>query len=175
MSTLVSFDGLANKDFCITYYIVSGFVLLCITPLLLWFTTNIQQILGHAVDAIRRIYLATTRVFGTLYQWYTLWREIRQLQPIGQRHMNGNTDHRLPQMLQLPDKWITEIRQQWTLTPFGDHITISQDLLQEYQVNTAEPSFDLHFPNVTQQRIKPPQLCIMTTHLRNSSRVRKGV
>ena len=30
MSTLDSFDGLANKDFSITYYIASGFVLLCI-------------------------------------------------------------------------------------------------------------------------------------------------
>ena len=60
MSTPDSFDGLANKDFGITYYIASGFVLLCVTPLLLRFTTNIQQILGHAVDAIRRIYLATT-------------------------------------------------------------------------------------------------------------------
>ena len=84
MSTLDSFDGLANKDFGITYYIASGFVLLCVTPLLLWFTTNIQQILGHTLHTIRHIYLAMTRVFGTLYQWYTLWREIKQLQPIGQ-------------------------------------------------------------------------------------------
>ena len=74
MSTPDSFDGLANKDFSITYYIISGFVLLCVTPLLLQFTTNIQQILGHAADAIRHIYLATIEVFGTLYQWYTLWR-----------------------------------------------------------------------------------------------------
>ena len=84
MSTLDSFDGLANKDFGITYYIASGFVLLSITPLLLWFTTNFQLIFGQAVDAIRCIYLATTQVFRTLYQWYTLWREIKQLQPIGQ-------------------------------------------------------------------------------------------
>ena len=59
-------------------------------------------------------------------------------------------------MLLPPDKWITEIRQQWILTPFEDHITISQDLPQEYQVNTAELSFDLHFPNITQQQINIP-------------------
>ena len=93
MSTPDSFDGLANKDFGITYYIRSGFVLLCVTPLLLWFTTNIQQILRHMVNAIRCIYLAMTQAFRTLYQWNTLWREIKQLQPIGQQHMNGNTDH----------------------------------------------------------------------------------
>ena len=156
MSTLDSFDGPANKDFSITYYIVLGFVLLCITPLLLRFTTNIQQIFGHAADALRRIYLETTQVFGTLYQWYALWREIKQLQPIRQQHTNGNTDHRLQQMLSPLDEWIIEIRQQWTLTPFKDHIKSSHDPPQEYQVNTTELSFDLHFPNVTQQRIYTP-------------------
>ena len=40
--------------------------------------------------------------------------------------------------------------------PFEDHIPISQDLLQESQVNIVELSFDLHFPNVTQQRINAP-------------------
>ena len=57
----------------------------------------------------------------------------------------------MPQTLPPPDEWITEIRQQWTLTPSEDYITISQDWLQEHQVNIAELSFDLHFPNVTQQ------------------------
>ena len=65
--------------------------------------------------------------------------------------MNGDTNHRLPQMLPPPDKCITEIWQQWTPTPFEDHIPISQDPPQESQVNTVELSFDLHFPNVTQQ------------------------
>ena len=70
--------------------------------------------------------------------------------------MNRNTDHQLLQVLPSPDEWITKIRQQWTPTPFEDHITISQDLPQEYQVNTTELSFDLHFPNVTQQQINTP-------------------
>ena len=156
MSTVDSFDGPANKDFGITYYIVSGFVLLRITPLLLRFTTNIQQIFGHVADAIGCIYLATSHVFGTLYQWYTLWREIKQLYLIRQRHMNGNTDCQLPQTLQPLDEWIIEIRQQWTPTPFQDHIKISQDLLQEYQVNATELSFDFHLPTITQQRINIP-------------------
>ena len=59
-------------------------------------------------------------------------------------------------MLPPPDECITEIWQQWTPTPFEDHIPISQDLPQEPQVNTVELSFDLHFPNVTQQRINTP-------------------
>ena len=64
--------------------------------------------------------------------------------------MNGNTDHRLPQTLPPSDEWITEIRQQWTPTSFEDHITTCQDLPQEYQVNTVELSFDLHFPHIIQ-------------------------
>ena len=156
MSTLDSFDGLANKDFGITYYIVSGFVLLSITPLLLRFTTNIQQIFGHMADVIGHIYLATSHVFGTSYQWYALWREIKQLHLIRQWHTNGNTDCQLPQMQQPLDEWIIEIRQQWTPTPFKDHIKSSQDLLQEYQVNTTELSFDFHLPTITQQQINIP-------------------
>ena len=65
--------------------------------------------------------------------------------------MNRDTNHRLPQMLPPPDECNTEIQQQWTPTPFEDDIPISQDLPQESQVNTVELSFDLHFPNATQQ------------------------
>ena len=70
--------------------------------------------------------------------------------------MNGNTDCQLPQMLQPLDEWITEIRQQRTLTPFKDHIKSSQDPPQEYHINTTELSFDSHLPTVTQQRINIP-------------------
>ena len=54
------------------------------------------------------------------------------------------------------DECITEIWQQWISTPFEDHITVSQDLLQDPQVNTVELSFNLHFPNITQERINTP-------------------
>ena len=70
--------------------------------------------------------------------------------------MNGNTDCQLPQMLRSLDEQIIEIRQQWTPTPFKDHITSSQDKLQKYQVNTTELSFDSHLPTITQQRINIP-------------------
>ena len=107
-------------------------------------------------DTIKRTYLSTAQIFRILHQWYTLWQELRQLQPTGQQHTNRDTNHRLPQTLPPQDECITEIWQKWTLTPFEDHITISQDLSQEPQVNTVELFFDLHFPNVTQQRINTP-------------------
>ena len=49
-----------------------------------------------------------------------------------------------------------EIWQQRISTPFEDHITFSQDLSQDPQVNTVDLSFDLHFPNITQERINTP-------------------
>ena len=59
-------------------------------------------------------------------------------------------------MLPPQDECITEIWQKWILTPFEDHITVSQNLLQDPQVNTVDLSFDLHFPDVTQERINTP-------------------
>ena len=107
-------------------------------------------------DTIKHTYLSTMQIFGILHQWYTLWQELRQLQPTGQQHTHWDTNHQLLQTLPPQDECITEIQQQWTPTPFEDHITISQDLSQEPQVNTVELSFDLHFPNITQQRINTP-------------------
>ena len=82
-------------------------------------------------------------------------------------------------MLQSPDEWITEIRQQWTSTPFEDRITISQDLPQEYQVNTAELSFDLHFPSITQQRINTPPVvhndCALKEFIKGEERCLKFI
>ena len=67
-----------------------------------------------------------------------------------------DTNHRLPQTLPPQDECITESPQQWISTPFEDHITVSQDLSQDPQVNTVELSFNVHFPNVTQERINTP-------------------
>ena len=64
----------------------------------------------------------------------------------------------MPQTLPPQDECITEIQQQWISTPFEDHLTVSQDPLQDPQVNTVELSFDLHFPNVTQERINIPPI-----------------
>ena len=79
------------------------------------------------------------------------------------RHTHWDTKHRLPQMLPPQDECITEIWQQWILTPFEDHITVSQDLSQDPQVNTIEISFDLHFPNITQERTNTPLHPVCTT------------
>ena len=96
------------------------------------------------------------QIIGILHQWYTMWQELRQLQPTGQQHTCWDTNHQLPQTLPPLDEGITEIRQQWISTFFEDHITVSQDLSQDPQANTVELSFDLHFPNIIQERINTP-------------------
>ena len=84
MTTPVSFNGPANTDLCITYYITLGFILLCVTPFFLHFKTDIKWIFRHTADTIKCTYLSTAQIFGILHQWYTLWQELRQLQPTGQ-------------------------------------------------------------------------------------------
>ena len=101
------------------------------------------------VDTIKCTYLSTVQIFRILHQWYTLWQELRQLQPTGQQPTYWDTNYCLPQTSPPQDECITEIWQQWTQTPSEDHITISQDLSQESHVNIVELSFDLHFPNIT--------------------------
>ena len=84
MLTPDSFNGPANMDLCVTYYIALGCLLLCVTPFFLRFQTNIQRIFRHTADTIKCTHLSTAQIFGILHQWYTLWQELRQLQPTGQ-------------------------------------------------------------------------------------------
>ena len=84
MSTPDSFNGSVNTDLCITYYIALGFILLCVIPFFVHFKTDIQRIFGHMADTIKCTYLSTAQIFGILHQWYTLWQELRQLEPTGQ-------------------------------------------------------------------------------------------
>ena len=54
------------------------------------------------------------------------------------------------------DEYITEIRQEWTPTPFKDQITVFQDQQQDLQVSNGELSLDLHAPNISLERIYTP-------------------
>ena len=67
-----------------------------------------------------------------------------------------NTDDQLIQTSPPYDEYITEIRQQWTPTPFTEQPTVFQDLQQDFQVSNAELSLDLHVPNVSLERIHAP-------------------
>ena len=111
-----------------------------------------DELLG-ALGTLWNIYFSTAWLFETLYEWYSLWEELQQLQPYGQQYTQLKTDDQLIQTSPPNDEYITEIRQQWIPTPFTEQATASQDLWQDFQVSNAEFSLDLHVPNISLERI----------------------
>ena len=77
-------------------------------------------------------------------------------------------------MLPPQHECITEIWQNGYQLPLR-HIAVSQDLSQDPQVNTVELSFNLHFPNVTQERRNTPLVVHNDHALKEFIQVRKGV
>ena len=88
--------------------------------------------------------------------WYTLWKELQQLQSCEQQHKLLKTDDLLVQTPPPHEVFITEVREQWIQTPFAEQATSFQDLRQDFQVSNAEYSLDLHVPNVSLERIHSP-------------------
>ena len=110
----------------------------------------------HIEDITKGVYFSTVQLFETLYEWYNLWEELRQLQPYGQQYAQLKTDDQLIQTSPPNDEYIMEIRQQWIPTPFTEQATALQDLWQDFKVSNAEFSLDLHVPNVSLERIHVP-------------------
>ena len=77
----------------ITYYLASCFILLCVTPFLLYFQPGLQWIFGYIVDTTIHTYFTAAQIFGTLHEWYNLWEELRQLQPSEQSCTEKNTNY----------------------------------------------------------------------------------
>ena len=95
-------------------------------------------------------------IFETLYGWYTLWKELQQLQPYEQQHKQLKTDDQLVQTSPSQDEFITEVREQWIPTPILEQATSSQDLWQDFQVSNAKYFLDLRVPNISLERIHSP-------------------
>ena len=123
------------------------------TPLFLHFKSEIRLTFVRIGDITKCIYFSTAQLFETLYEWYNLWEELRQLQPCRQQYTQLKTDCQLIQTSPPYDKYIIKIRQQWIPTPFTEQATAFQDLWQDFQVSNTEYSLDLHVPNVSLERI----------------------
>ena len=109
-----------------------------------------------ALGTLQNEYIFHCTTFPTLYEWYTLWEELRQLQACGQQHTQLKTDDQLIQTSPPYGEYIMEIRPQWIPTPFAEQATVFQDLQQDFQVSNVEFSLDLHVPNVSLERIHTP-------------------
>ena len=149
-------NGLANTDLFITHCLTSCFILLCTIPLFLHFKSETWQTFVCIGDITKYIYFSIARRFETLYEWYNLWEELRQLQPCEQQHTQLKTDDQPIQTSPPYDEYITEIREQWIPAPFAEQATAFQDLQQHFQVSDIEYSLDLHVPNISLERIHSP-------------------
>ena len=105
-------DGLANVqypvDSCITYCLVSCFLLLGALPWYTYFKGEIQRIFACIETIIKWMYFSIMGIFET-YGLYVLWKELRQLQPHEQQNKHLKTNsliHTLPPY----EEFITEVR-----------------------------------------------------------------
>ena len=128
MSPLDYSNGLANTDSFITHCLASCFILLCVIPLFQCFKRETQQTFECIGNITKCTYFSIARLFKILYGWYTLWKELRQLQPCEQQHELLKTDDLLVQTPPPHEEFITEIREQWIQTPFAEQATSFQDL-----------------------------------------------
>ena len=135
MSTPDYSNGPADMALPITYYLTSCFILLCVTPFLLYFQPGLPRIFEYIAHTTIRIYFSAAQIFGTLHEWYNLWEELRQLQPSGQQRTQKNTNYQLIQTSPPYDEYIMEIRQQWISISFEDQTAVFQDLQHNLQVS----------------------------------------
>ena len=93
MSTQDYSNGLTNTALSITYYLTLCFILLCATPFILYFQPGLQWIFGYIVDTTVHTYFSAAQIYGTLHEWYNLWKELGQLEPRGQWCTQKNTNY----------------------------------------------------------------------------------
>ena len=106
------------------------------------------------LGTLQSVHIFPLHDFSRHYGWYTLWKELQQLQPCEQQHKK--TDDLLVQIPPPHEEFITEVREQWIQTPFAEQAASFQDLQQDFLVSNAEYSLDLHVPNVSLERIHFP-------------------
>ena len=148
-------NGLAitqhSEDSFITYCLTSSFILLCVFPLVTYFKDSILQSFLCIRDSIYRISLYVVYIFNTLYGLYTIWKELKQLQPQEQHFQQPKTSKLLVQISPPPDEYLTEVREQLTIFSSTEQISSIQDIQQECgdsQVFQTEQLLLLHTPNI---------------------------
>ena len=181
-------NGLAatqySKDSFITYCLTSSFILLCGLLLVTYFKDSILWTFSCIRDNIYHISFSVMYIFNTLYGLYTIWKELKQLQPQNQCFQQPKTGSPLVQISPPPDEFFTEVREQliiliqtlppldeyltevreWLIIPsFTEQIPSIQDIQQDSsnsQVFEPEHLLLLHNSNVfIEWRYFPPVIC----------------
>ena len=181
-------NGLAvtqhSKDFFITYCLTSSFILLCALLLVTHFKDGILQTFSCIGDSIYHISLYVTCIFNTLSGLYTIWKELKQLQPQDQHFQQPKIRKPLVQISPPPDElltevreqsiiliqisppldeFLTEVREQLIIPSSTEQILSIQDTQQECsdsQVFQTEQLLLLHTPNIfIEWTYSPPVIC----------------
>ena len=120
-------DTQYSEDYFVTYCLTSSFILLCALPLVTHFKDSILQTFLCIGDSIHCIYFFVTNVFNTLYGLYTIWKELKQLQPQDQCFQQPETSKPLVQISPLLEQLS---REQLITPPSTEQIPSIQDLYQ---------------------------------------------
>ena len=101
-----------SEDPFITYCLTLSFILLCALPLVTYFKDTILRTFLHIGDGIHRISLYVAYIFNILFGLYTVWKELKQLQPQDQCFQQPRTRKAFIQISPPPDEFLTEVRDQ---------------------------------------------------------------
>ena len=138
----------------------------------------------YALGTVYIIFFYVAYIFNTLYGLYTIWKELKQLQPPEQHFQQPKTSKLLVQVSPPPDEFLTEVREQLlisiqtsppldeyltevrkqlTISAFPEQISSLQEIQQECsdsQVFRTEQLLLLHTPNIfIEQTYSPLVVC----------------
>ena len=151
-----------SKDFLITYCLTLTFIVFGAFLLFTYFKDSILWTLLCTGDNIHCITLYSTHIFNTLFELYTILNELSQLQCHYKQFQQPGTQKVLTQIPPPLEEFITEVREQLTVSPSAEKTSPIQEIQQEYcdsQVFQAEQFF-LHTPHIFIERTYvPPAVC----------------
>ena len=104
-----------SEDSFSTYCLTSIFIVFCVFPLFMYFKDSILWTFSCIGDSIHHISLYITFIFKALFGLYTIWKELKQLQPQDQCFQQPRTRKALIQIPPLLDEFLTEVREQFHL------------------------------------------------------------
>ena len=106
---------------------------------------------AHIGDSIHCISLYVAYIFNTLFGLYTIWKELKQLQPQDQHFQQPQTRKTFIQIPPPLDEPLTEVREQLIVFSSTEQTSPIQDIQQECsdsQVFETERLLFLHTPNI---------------------------
>ena len=122
------------EDSFITYCLVSCFLLLCALPLVTYFKNSVLWTFVCIGNSIKHTYFYISYIFKILYGLYTIWKELKPLQPQDQHHQQPKTGNSLVQISPPLEELLTEVREQLIQPSLTEQIPSIQDFHQDSQV-----------------------------------------